>query len=923
MKSLLSAFFCLLLLGPAQSGAQRSIYQGLRTGQLFCEYTIKPLAIGTTMPHLHWTLESELRNQQQSACEIQVADNPALLAKDRPNYWNSGRISDSMVMGVNYAGKSLSSFTRYYWRVRVFDQSGRPSPWSAVSWFETAALSQSDWKASWIGDGSKLPEKEEDFYKPDPMPLFRKDFAIHKKLRSARLYISGLGYYEAFMNGEKIGSAVLDPGFTAYSKEVLYSVYDVASLLQKNSNSLAVMLGNGWWNPLPFGFFGRWQLRDFQQTGRPCLRAELHLEYKDGSQEVIHTDDSWLTRPGPIVRNNVYLGEYYDARLEVPNWKLTGRSADGWKQAVIAKGPEGNMFPQMQPPIVIADTIRAQRILSAGPDTFLVDMGQNFAGVGLIKVQGPKGTTISLRYGEDLFSDGRLNGLTSAATQIKKGGTKGGPGMPETAWQEDHYTLKGEGLEEWHPRFTFHGFRYIEVTGWPGKPALENFAGLKMHANLDAAGSFSCSNDMFNQLHEVIKRTFLSNVFSVQSDCPAREKMGYGGDMVATADAYMYNFDMDQFYRKAIRDFANDQRPSGGITEIAPFTGIASKGVGEKSGPLGWQLAFPFLQQQLYHFYGDQQVLKNFYPALKKQVDWLASLAAVKMFDEDISDHEALDPKPEAFSAAIFYLLHLKIAAEVAAVIKQEDDAARYTKLAARTQRNIVDRYLVPGSGRYDNGTQSAQALALWSGLWSEKQASLNWLISEINRHNGHPSTGIFATKMMLDILRESDCRELAYAMVNKRDFPGWGYMLANGATTLWETWAAPGTVYSMNHPMFGSVDEWFFRALLGINQARPGFKEMIIKPQPAGDLTWARGSYKSPYGIIESAWKIEGGTITMDLTIPAGTKATAYIPSREPGSLRESGQPVACLAEGSDYLQVKLGSGRYHFTAQYAPSQK
>ncbi len=315
------------------------------------------------------------------------------------------------------------------------------------------------------------------------MPLFRKEFDANKKIVSARLYVSGLGYYEAFLNGNKIGDHVLDPGFTTYKKQVLYVVYDITSMLKKGKNVTGIMLGNGWYNPLPMRLFGRIDLRKYQQTGRPCVKAEMHINYVDGTTETIITDETWQTAPGPIVRNNVYLGEHYDARLEQKNWCITN-----------------------------ADKT----------------MGQNFAGVARIKVKGTAGTKITLRYGEDVYKDGTLNYMTTVCTQLKKGGLKGGPGAPETAWQEDSYTLKGEGIETWAPRFTFHGFRYVEIAGWPGKPTIEDIEGLRMNADLQNNGTFSCSNEMFNKLHENIQWTFLSNVFSVQSDCPGREKMGYG-----------------------------------------------------------------------------------------------------------------------------------------------------------------------------------------------------------------------------------------------------------------------------------------------------------------------------------------------------------------------------------------------------------
>jgi alpha-L-rhamnosidase len=577
MQKTLAIFILLLPLHLSAASALQII-------NLRCEYRSNPLGIDVAQPRFSWTFQSSARNQSQSAYEIRVHPDQSALEQERGTLlWSTGKISSTQNIQIEYSGPALQSFTRYYWKVRVYDQHGEPSPWSKIAWFETAMLRAEDWQGQWINDGSQLPTEEEKYYADDPMPLFRKAFNASKKLNSARLYICGLGYYEAFLNGQKIGDQVLDPGFTTYRKQAQYASYDISAQVLKGANTLGVMLGNGWWNPLPLRMFGRWDLRQFQQTGRPCLRAELHLHYADGSKEIIPSNNTWQVAPGPVLRNNVYLGEHYDARLE-----RSFTEAQGWRNASLTAGPSGELSAQMQPPIRITKTIPARKVKSIGQDTFLVDFGQNFAGVLRLRVQGSRGQKITLRYAEDTLKNGQINWWTTVAGQIKEAwGIKGGPGAPKTAWQQDEYTLKGGGIETWSPRFTFHGYRYVEVVGWPGVPKVEDFTGVRLNTDLPQVGTFACSNPLFNQLHEVIQWTFLSNVFSVQSDCPAREKMGYGADMVVSAEAFMYNYDMAQFYHKTVRDFANEQRPEGGITEIAPFTGIADRGYGDLSGPLG------------------------------------------------------------------------------------------------------------------------------------------------------------------------------------------------------------------------------------------------------------------------------------------------------------------------------------------------
>lgn len=911
---------CMILLllaclpGVAQTGK-------LNPADLTCEFTRNPLGIGTSTPRFGWTLLSGERNQHQTAFEILVSESLSAIGNFKGEVWTTGQVVGADNRNIDYNGSPLKPFTRYYWVVRTYDNDRRPGAWSSPAWFETAMLNPADWKARWIGDGSRQFERDEDFYGEDRMPLFRKEFTVRKRILQARLYVAGIGYHEAYVNGKKTGDHVLDPGWTPYKKEVLYITHDITASLRQGKNVTAFMLGNGWWNPLPLRLFGRFNLRDVQETGRPCVRAEIHIDYADGSRETIMTDETWQTAPGPVVRNSVYLGEHYDARLEQANWNRAGRVESNWRAAVETTGPSGELYAQMQPPIRTTRIVRPVRISELKPGVFIADMGQNFAGVARINVRGRAGTKITLRYGEALHADGTLNYLTTVAGHIKEmWNLRGGPGAPPTAWQEDSYTLKGDALETWSPRFTFHGFRYVEISGWPGKPAITDIEGLRMNSDLQPAGEFSCSNEMFNQLHQTIQWTFLSNVFSVQSDCPGREKMGYGADIVTTANTFMYNYDMHNFYIKTLRDFANEQQPDGGITEIAPYTGIHDKGVGGESGPLGWQLAFPYLQKQLYEFYGDKKIISTCYPALGRQIAFLRSKAIDGLFHWDISDHVAIDPKPEAFSASAFYYHHVRLAAEFAGILGNQPDSIQYARHAEEIKQMIIAKYYVPGTGRFDNGTQSAQLFALWYDFSGEKDKTMKVLMDEFERHNWHVSSGIFGVMMMFDVLRRTDQPEVAYTIANQRDFPGWGYMLSKGATTLWESWEYPDNAGSQNHPMFASVDEWFYRSLLGINPGAPGFKKIIVKPQPAGDLKWAKGSYQSVAGKIVSDWKIEDGKFRLNVSLPPNTETELWIPATGTGTLTESGVAVGSatsftllkFAEG--YAVIRLGSGDYSF---------
>jgi alpha-L-rhamnosidase len=887
----------------------------IRPVRLTCTHQENPLGIDVPFPVLGWGFESAERNQVQTAYEILVGEKESEVLEGHGSAWETGKVISDQNVQVVYQGRPLKSFTRYYWRVRVYDAPGRVSDWSPAAWFETAMLEASDWRGRWIGDGRLQFTRDSDFYRDDPMPLIRKQFVIRKKIASARLYISGLGYYEAYINEQKIGDHVLDPGFTNYDKQVFYVTYDLTSMLLPGEQTLGIMLGNGWYNPLPLRLFGRFNLRDVQQTGRPCVRAQLLLRYADGSADTLGTDDTWQTAAGPILRNSVYLGECYDARLE-----KSFHSKKGWKNAVPADGPGGRLTAQAVPPIRVTRVIRPISIREVGKDTFLVDMGQNMAGVARIRVHGPAGTAISIRYGEDTLSNGTLNYLTTVAGQIKEiWKVDGGPGAPRTAWQTDRYILKGNGPETWLPRFTFHGFRYLEITGWPGKPTPEAVEGLLMHSDLQVNGDFSCSNELFNRLHQVVLRTFLSNVFSVQSDCPGREKMGYGADMVATAEAFAYNFDMSDFYRKTVQDFANDQQTDGGITETAPFTGIADRGYGGRSGPLGWQLAFPYLQKLLFDQYGDTLILAQQYEAFKKQMDFLQARSIDGLYHWDIGDHEALDPRPEAFTASAFYYHHALLAGEFAGILGKKEDAEKYVSLARGIKEAIVRKYWIPGTGRFDNATQSAQIFAMWYRLLPGHEEPYDVFLQELARHGGHLSTGIFSTKMLFDLLTERGDGDLACKIVDQTGFPGWGYMLSRGATTLWETWAYPDNAPSQNHPMFGSVDAWFYKSLLGIRAAAPGFKKIVIKPQPA-TLTFARGYYHSVHGKIAVDWKKGDDGFNLYVEIPVNTSAEIWLPAVEGIPVTENGRPLSQVPEvhflrfEQGYAVFSTGSGAFRF---------
>jgi alpha-L-rhamnosidase len=907
--------------------------------RMTCEYRVDPLGMDEPHPRFAWAFRSNSRNQYQSAYHILVASSRALLEKNIGDIWDSGATPSDDNINIRFGGKTLSPFTRYFWKIRAINRSGEESPWSAVAWFETAFLHPANWQGTWIGNGQEPPpERDEDFYKDRPAPWFKKEFSLTRTVSSARLYISGLGYYEAYLNGKKIGDQVLDPGWTNYDRTVLYTVYDITASLHTGPNAIGVLLGNGWYNPLPMKLFGAFNLRKALAIGEPKLIANILIRYTDGSTSVIATDSSWRTGGSFILKNNTYLGEEQDARLIDSSWCMPRQMPGSPRrlpaskhndsaapsQAIPVPAPQGEMQAQSSPPIRITRIFHPRSLSEPAKGIYVFDLGQNFAGWIRMRIKASRGTQIHFRYGELIYPDGRVNGMTTVAGHIKAiWRLGGGPGAPPTAYQEDSYTCSGKPGEFFEPHFTFHAFRYVEISGLPGRPDRESLEGLRLNADLEKAGHFTCSDTLLNQIQQTCLSTFLSNVFSVQSDCPGREKQGYGADMVVSSEAFAYNFDMSCFYAKAVQDFANDARPNGAMPECAPYDGIATEGFDEGAGPAGWQLAFPFLQEKLYRFYGNKKILEDQYARTKKMVEFLRGQSVDHLIYHDIGDHVAVNAKHVPLTAGAFYYHHVRLLAEFAQLLGISGDAKEY-RLLADSIRDSFNRHYLQGAGAYDTAhNQTTQVFALWYDLapQPEKDQAFSLLLDEIQKNKGHLSTGIFGTKMLFDVLRRYDRNDIAYTINTQPGFPGYGYMLRNGATTLWETWDRPEQD-SWNHPMFGSVSEWFYRSLAGIDPAEDacGMDRLVIKPFTGAKLRFVKSDYRSPRGRIVSEWQQQPDGLHWRLVIPPNTKAQVYIPARAIGDIFESGLPVQQIKE-LDFVKMENGfalfnavSGEYHF---------
>lgn len=910
-------------------GMQHMEPDGLR-----CEYEVDPLGVGVPTPRFSWIVRSSQHSQVQTAYQIIASSSPEPLAHNVGNLWDTGRVRSANTIAVRYAGRPLASRQIVHWKVRVWDADGHASKWSIPATFELGLLKQTDWHARWIEADQDLPTDEASLYQDRPAPIVRREFQVRAKPVRARLYVTGLGAYEVRINGKRVGDHLLDPGWTDFSRRVLTSTYDITRLIARGSNGVAATLGNGWYNPLPMRHWSWLNLREHLTIGQPCFLAQMVIDYADGHTDTIVTDGNWRWKPGPLLRNNIYLGEVYDARQEVAGSDCAGFDDSSWAHVRVAKGPGGTLEAQTIPPIRASRPIRARAITQPLPGVYVFDMGGNMAGVATLRVTGPAGTRITMRYGELLHPEGTLNPLTSAAGQIKLGRFSAGPGAPASAFQSDTYILKGTGTETYTPRFTYHGFRYVEVTGLPSPPTADTVTAHTVHTAVEAIGTFACSDPLLNKIQQMCLRTFNSNLHGVQSDCPHRERYGYGGDMIATCGALMMNLDMGRFYTKTVRDYADAARPDGALTETAPFVGIADAGFGGGSGPIGWATVHPVLQWQLYRFTGDRNLLEEQYPTTQRWLAFLQKHVPNYLLNNCIGDHESIADKRVELTSTAFYYENAVLAAKIAEVLGKQVDAHEYRALAARIRDAFNERFLDRATGRYDTGTQACQAFALETGLApSEYRArALDALIREVQGPGtGHLNTGIFGTRNLLMCLAHSNRNDVAYGIVSQKTFPGWGYMLANGATTLWEHWALSEDTFSHNHPMFGSVSEWFYAGLAGISPADDAcaFDRFNLHPSGFSQLRWVRASYQSVRGTIVSEWERSGNTVKLHFVVPANTTAVLALDDIDPTTLRENGRPVSAsrsirlLTRRQGNVRCILASGEYRFAAALQPSAR
>lgn len=876
---------------------------------LRCEYAKQALGIDRSNPRLSWVLGHGGTDQYQRAYQVIVADDETLVAKEEGNIWDSGQVECSCSVNVVYQGQELKSCQKYYWRVRWWDKEDTASPYSDIAVFETSFLNEDEWSAAWIANGDDASPDSvtiEARYNLRPGSLLRKEFAIEKEIEAARVYIAGLGYYELRINGEKVGDRVLDPGQTDYRKTALYSIYDVTDALQTGANAIGVILGNGRYCSF------RWRDDDLFGYDRfPCLRAELHITYVDGSKDKIVTDTTWDVKRGPVGINGIYYGEFYDARMEIDSWDQPGLDDPGWAQVVKVDPPGGIMRAQIMPPIKVTKRLQPVEILNPDPGVYIYDLGQNITGWARLRVEGPRGTEVKMRFAEVLDDCGRLE------TRINR-----------EAKATDTYILKGKDVEVYEPRFTYHGFRYVEVTGYPGTPGLDSLEGCFVHTAVDYTGGFSSSYQLFNKIHKNVVYGQLANLMSVPTDCPQRdERLGWMGDAQLVAEEAIYNFDMAAFYVKYLQDIKDAQKEDGSLSDVVP-----------PYWPLypadpSWGTAYITLAWEMYRYYHDVEILKEHYEGMRKYVEFLESIE-----EDGLVTHVkygewcppgSVPPKrnPREMTSAFYYYHDVLRLGQIAEVIGQRADATRFQEKAKNIREAFNKKYFDPETKAYGNNDQTSNVLGLQFGLAPEgmEEAVVKNLVSHITQHTDyHFDTGIIGTRYMLDTLTEFGYKEVAYRMMAQESYPSLGYMIKEGATTVWERWEKlTGTgMNSHNHIMLGTVDTWFYRALAGIQLGKPGWKEVIIRPAIPAALDHASASVNTLKGQISSSWRRDRCGFEMVVTIPVNTKATLYAPKLDYGTLEATinGLPIACdafhlVTEGGEaYYRFEGGSGCYRF---------
>jgi len=889
---------------------------------LRCEYFTDPLGIETRSPRLSWQSESGKRNAKQTAWQVLAASTLKALNADKGDAWDSGKVRSDQSTHIDYKGRAMDSCERIYWKVRVWDNDGRVSKWSAPAYWEMGLLTRKDWLGEWIGSSVVGGPRTS-----SPAPYVRKKVRLERKVTSARLYATALGLYEFYVNGKPVSSDVFRPGWTDYTKRVQYNVYDITALFKKGDNAIGAILGDGWY----CGHVGPTNRQVYGD--RPRLLAQIVIQFDDGSTQTIITDDSWKTTSSPTLAGDLLIGENYDARLEIPDWCDADFDDSEWSKVKIFSDPGITINTQCGPPVRRMQEIKSPTSLKGYPPAWgfkggMFDMRQNMVGRVRIKVRGKRGGTVRLRHGEMLDKNGALY------TENLRG-----------QFAIDYYTLKGEGDEIWEPKFTFHGFRYVEISSREEMKVV-SVTGVVLHSDTPLTGTFKCSDPLVNQLQSNIQWGQRGNFLEVPTDCPQRdERLGWMGDAQVFARTAAFNMDVAPFFTKWQIDIEDAQRDDDAFPPIVPVPDAI--GMPKDGGP-AWADAGIICPWTIYRCYGDTRILEQHYESLTRFVNYLAktSRKGVRCFEgcdyfQGFGDWLALDGSgkteggtPKQLIGTAFYAYSTRLLGKIAAVLGKTTDAKRREKEFKKI-REVFIREFVTDSGKITGGTQTPYVLALHFDLLPERlrPAVVEELVSDIKARGMHLSTGFVGTPYLPHVLSRGGRFDIVYELLHQKTWPSWLYAVTQGATTIWERWDGwthdkgfqTVGMNSFNHYAYGAIGDWLYINVAGIDldPEAPGYKHIILRPHPGGGLTSASASLDSIHGKIVSDWKITKGVLAWNVTIPANTTATVYIPAKVRAAIKEGGKNID-KAQGLKFVRdengafvYEAGSGSYLFTVR------
>lgn len=881
--------------------------QKLLVTDLSCEHKVNPVGVDVQLPRMSWKLGGAGKNIMQTAYSIRVATDKNF----KKTVWQSGKVASEESLLIPYAGDALKSATRYYWEVKVWDAAKNESAWSTPAYWEMGLLQPQDWQAQWIE-----PVQSDERHMPGL--LVRKDFAVQKTIASARAYVTSHGFYELYINGKKAGDEVFTPGWTSYNKRLQYQVYDVTDLLKQGANTAGAMLADGWYRS-SLAWENNWGIYG-KKLGLLC---QLKITFTDGSEQTVITDNSWKgTQDGPITRDGIYDGESYDARKELKGWNNAGFNDSQWKAVNTAEHPKNDLIAVQTVPVKRIQEIKPVKIFTTPKGLLVADFGQNMVGWIKLKVKGSAGTEVTIRHAEVLDKFGNFytdNLRAAAATAI--------------------YTLKGGDEETYEPRFSFFGFRYIAVNGFPGELKPENITGVVVHSDMKPTGSFECSNALINQLEHNIQWGQKGNFVDVPTDCPQRdERLGWTGDAQAFCRTAAFNMNVAAFFTKWLKDVAVDQGADGAVPFVIPDV-LHNKGTSA-----GWGDVSTIAPWTMYQVFGDKRLLETQYPSMKAYVEYIRAKAGNSylwkggsvfgdwLFYKSMQQTENDGYTSPDMIATMFYAYSAKLLAQAAAVLGKTDDQQTYNGIFEKVKDAFNHNY-VTAEGRIASESQTSYVLALHFGLLPEavRPKATQYLVDDIKGRGNHLSTGFLGTPYLCHVLTANGRTDVAYDLLLQQTFPSWLYPVKMGATTIWERWDGQKTdstfqdvgMNSFNHYAYGAIGDWMYRVAAGIEIGGPGYKHILIQPQPDKKLTYAKASFESSYGQIASGWEMKDGKFLVKIKIPANTMATITLPMAQADKVTESGAPVSTafknVKQEKGNLVIEAGSGEYNF--EYAPA--